>query len=146
MGKRETRRDRPSIHRPTNGDVRRCPQCGRDTLKFKARYRVALLSAEFITVPAWFCDNATCKFVDLPRNDENEYLEFLLVRQLSHELRAKSKRIVMKSTGVLKRASHVLEKAMGQEKRNDERREMSALMAERNGLATGPKLLSRGES
>jgi len=53
--------ERRRVGRPRNGDVKPCTNC-RGLLEFNERYRF-----EGHVVPAWLCDNATCRSRELVR-------------------------------------------------------------------------------
>ena len=55
--------ERRRAGRPRNGDVRVCSACGA-LLEFSERYR-----SEGHLVPAWICDNASCRRQEVVRAD-----------------------------------------------------------------------------
>lgn len=62
--------ERRGADRPSNGDTRRCPECGAPTFEFNERYRLAPGSGKPVTVPAWICDIAICRHMRFARRDD----------------------------------------------------------------------------
>ncbi len=78
--------------RPRNGDLKVCSNCGA-LLEFNERYR-----SEGHVVPAWICDNASCKRQEVVRVEGSGRIE-----ELRHHLRtsvdvqAHARRTMLKS-------------------------------------------------
>jgi ssDNA-binding Zn-finger/Zn-ribbon topoisomerase 1 len=104
--------DRRAADRPANGDTALCPQCGIGTVEFNERYRVLLASGKTASIPAWACDRPECRFERAARSDVRP------VQSNSADLRARSRRQLMKARAVLHRARRTISKSLSRKKRH----------------------------
>jgi hypothetical protein len=104
--------DRRAADRPANGDTTLCPQCGIGTVEFNERYRVLLASGKTASIPAWVCDRPECRFERAARSDARP------VQSNSADLRARSRRQLMKARAVLRRARRTISKSLSRKKRH----------------------------
>jgi hypothetical protein len=104
--------DRRAADRPANGDTALCPQCGIGTVEFNERYRVLLASGKTASIPAWVCDRPECRFERAARSDARP------VQSNSADLRARSRRQLMKARAVLRRARRTISKSLSRKKRH----------------------------
>jgi hypothetical protein len=104
--------DRRAADRPANGDTALCPQCGIGTVEFNERYRVLLASGKTASIPAWVCDRPECRFERAARSDASP------VQSHSADLRARSRRQLMKARAVLHRARRTISKSLSRKKRH----------------------------
>ena len=64
--------DRRSADRPANGDTALCPKCGLGVIEFNERYRVQLATGKVVSMPAWVCDRAECRYERAARRSDRE--------------------------------------------------------------------------
>lgn len=83
--------ERRRVGRPRNGDLRPCEKCG-GVLEFNERYR-----AEGHVVPAWICDNASCRSRELVRLEAMAVDALRRLIRESSQVQASAKRTMLKA-------------------------------------------------
>jgi hypothetical protein len=86
-------------------------------LEFNARSRVAVADEKFLTVPAWRCDNPTCKFSRFARAEHDPTGLSPDLRRKSRQLRASATRALMQSDAVRQRARRTLNTSAARRKK-----------------------------
>ena len=106
--------DRRAADRPANGDTAPCPQCGIGTVEFNERYRVLMATGKIAATPAWICDRPECHFERAARRVRDG----TGVQSTSADLRARSRRQLMKARAVLHRARRTISSSLSRKKRH----------------------------
>lgn len=106
--------DRRAADRPANGDTAPCPKCLVGTVEFNERYRVLLTTGKIAAIPAWVCDRPDCHYQKAARSDTGR----IPIQSASPDLRARSKRQLMKARSVLHRARRTITKSLSRKKSN----------------------------
>lgn len=104
--------DRRAADRPSNGDTAPCPKCRVGTVEFNERYRVLLTTGKTAAIPAWICDRPGCHYEKAARSGSDR----IPIRAASSDLRARSKRQLMKARSVLHRARRTIAKSLSRKK------------------------------
>jgi hypothetical protein len=81
-------------------------------VEFNERYRVQLTTGKIAAIPAWVCDRPDCHYQKAARRSSDR----IPIQAASSDLRARSKRRLMKARAVLHRAGRTITKSLSRKK------------------------------